>query len=508
MTILDTMGLIMIVPFFQYLTGSVGEISLYIISVIEGMGFQDYQRVWGCIIVLSLGVGVIFKSLSYYYIISITQNIRDQITRQQMYYVLNLDWIKFREKDNDGYLKNIFSETDQIILGVIQPLLNIISNITIISITVIAISFVSMTVSFLTTIIFTILYGLIYIVSHARLRQTGLTRSRANSERFSAAQMLLERYEEIHLTSTAENYIENFEKSSNEYCNSLARSMIRGQIPRYIVEFVAFGFLIMLSLLLLWWGQSGTQVFSTVLILAVAGYRLFPAFQAVYNALTQLVFTWPALENLNLAKSINLELQKKSMASELRNVRFKHDAVKNFGPYTFKLPRTGIVSICGPSGSGKTTLVMGLMGFVPPQSGRILKRSDTCRVSYCKQLASSFDVSIEDYLKHGLPSTGLQPSKISKLMDRLSLKSVYEQRASVNQNLLSGGERQRLELARQVLKSTEVLILDEPTSALDADNANSIVELLLELSEEILIIVISHDMTFIEKLKPTFEIEM
>lgn len=69
--------------------------------------------------------------------------------------------------------------------------------------------------------------------------------------------------------------------------------------------------------------------------------------------------------------------------------------------------------------------------------------------------------------------------------------------------LLSVGERQRVAIARALAHKPSVVIADEPTASLDPINADKIMRMLIELTEQFgsTVIIASHDWAFVEKLK-------
>ncbi len=64
---------------------------------------------------------------------------------------------------------------------------------------------------------------------------------------------------------------------------------------------------------------------------------------------------------------------------------------------------------------------------------------------------------------------------------------------------LSGGQKQRVAIARALVKDTPIIVADEPTGNLDSKSAESIINLLHEISKDKLVIIVTHNYEQVEK---------
>lgn len=152
--------------------------------------------------------------------------------------------------------------------------------------------------------------------------------------------------------------------------------------------------------------------------------------------------------------------------------------------YTFS--DHGFYWISGASGSGKSTLLHIIGGLEKASSGTVSGTYSFDQIGIVFQdhnLLSDFTVY------DNLAIFGSSKEDIEKTLSQLDLLD----RMNVQAKYLSGGEKQRLGIARALLKNVQILLLDEPTGNLDEENTVIIFKLLQQLSEYLLVIMVSHN---------------
>lgn len=174
------------------------------------------------------------------------------------------------------------------------------------------------------------------------------------------------------------------------------------------------------------------------------------------------------------------------------------------------------VAIVGKSGCGKTTLLSVLGGLLSPTTGsykfenkNIYSSSDSC-ISRFRGESVGFIFQDFFLLPHlNVIENVLLPFQHSEkrdipneemiaysLLDRVGLKK-YSSRYP---NELSGGQIQRIAIARALVKSPKLILADEPTGNLDNKASESVVDLLMEVTNsERTIVVVTHDLNLAKK---------
>ncbi len=70
-------------------------------------------------------------------------------------------------------------------------------------------------------------------------------------------------------------------------------------MPRYFMEALAFGSVVLLVLYFVVRGEDSTQLISKVSLFAFAGYRLLPALQSIFNSASSMVFNTAILDRIH-----------------------------------------------------------------------------------------------------------------------------------------------------------------------------------------------------------------
>ena len=179
---------------------------------------------------------------------------------------------------------------------------------------------------------------------------------------------------------------------------------------------------------------------------------------------------------------------------------------------SFDLPSNGVVAILGKSGSGKSTLLNILSGLDRFDSGDIecfgknmknfsARELDDYRNSCVGFVFQEYhlipELNVGDNIALALQLQGQAGAKekIQAVLKQVDLEG-YEKR---NIDELSGGQKQRVAIARALVKNPKIIFADEPTGALDSHTGESILQILKEVSQEKLVVLVTHDREFAEK---------
>ncbi|MEV4760391.1 phosphate ABC transporter ATP-binding protein [Micromonospora sp. NPDC049559] len=177
-----------------------------------------------------------------------------------------------------------------------------------------------------------------------------------------------------------------------------------------------------------------------------------------------------------------------------------------------------VTALIGPSGCGKSTFlrILNRMHELVPgsslagevlldgvdiyQSGRKITETRR-RIGMVFQKPNPFPaMSIADNVTAGLKLNGIRASRrerqdlVEECLVRAGLWREVRDRLHQPGGALSGGQQQRLCIARSLAVRPDVLLMDEPCSALDPTSTRRIEETIAELSHDVTIVIVTHNM--------------
>ena len=153
---------------------------------------------------------------------------------------------------------------------------------------------------------FALAYFILYKLVRMRLLHNGKTISEVNEQRFRLMNEGFGGIKDILLFGRDGNFIKNFAQTGRSLALSMGINIALAQVPRYFIELVSFGSMILLVLFLILSHEGDLGVILPVLsVYAFAGFKLLPAFQQIYAHTTQIKANISAYESIeeDLAKS-------------------------------------------------------------------------------------------------------------------------------------------------------------------------------------------------------------
>nr|WP_240947638.1 thiol reductant ABC exporter subunit CydD [Planosporangium mesophilum] len=159
-----------------------------------------------------------------------------------------------------------------------------------------------------------------------------------------------------------------------------------------------------------------------------------------------------------------------------------------------------VLALTGPSGCGKSTLLSVLLGFVPPDSGRVcVGDADLAdldpdvwrrRVVWMSQRPYLFAGTVADNIRLGVPDAS--DSSVRTAARAALAEDFLDARVGDGGAGLSAGQRQRVALARAFLSDAPIVLLDEPTANLDGESEAAVLEAVRRLARGRTVVLVAH----------------
>ncbi|MAL78320.1 MAG: ABC transporter ATP-binding protein [Sneathiella sp.] len=194
---------------------------------------------------------------------------------------------------------------------------------------------------------------------------------------------------------------------------------------------------------------------------------------------------------------------------ELRSLTKNFDGLRAVDGFSLLLEKGSLNALVGPNGCGKSTLFNLITGALRPDSGSILfdghditglAPHQIARLGIGRkfQVPAIFDeLTVQENL---IIAAGRSPKRtdVNSIRSLIRLEDAQDRMAGE----LAHGQKQWLEIGMLLAQTPTLILLDEPTAGMTATETRATAELIrtINQSEKLTVLVIEHDMAFIEYL--------
>ncbi|WP_299961905.1 ABC transporter ATP-binding protein [uncultured Roseobacter sp.] len=541
-SVLETGGVALMLPFLQVLSDP-GEIqsTAFLKFFYDTLGFtsaQSFSLFMGSCIFAFLVIGIAFKAVTLYALTRFGVMRAFGISTRLLKSSLYQPYIWFVSRHSSALTTSVLTEVNQLVSGSLLPALQILPNLLTILLIVGFIVAIEPVIAILAVVLLGGTYGLIYAGMRGLIGRLGHQRMIQNKRRFHTVQEATGGIKELKLMGLEQAYMTRFESAAFRMAKIQSVSVVVRQLPRFALEAIAFGGMIMMLLFLIARGGGNlAEVLPTFGFFVLAFGRLLPALQQIYSKFSQLRFNDAVLTNIH--KEINALVMPKESDLEqanaqppmglktslaLRNVSYQYPAAERAALHdmSLQIPANTTVGIVGGTGAGKTTAIDVMLGLLTPDAGTLEVDGtavDTARlrawqksIGYVPQQIFLTDDTVAHNIAFGAATADIDMEAVTRAAKIASLHNFvetelpegYQTHVGERGVRLSGGQRQRIGIARALYHDPDVLILDEATSALDNITERAVMEAVHNIGGKKTIIMIAHRLSTVKNCDEIF----
>ncbi len=542
MAIFDTLGVASIIPFIAVLVNTeIIETNIFlfklygIVNKFNITTKEQFLILLGIFLFIILILSIAFKALTIYYQTKFTLMREYSIGMRILKTYLQQPYSWYLSRHSSDFSKVILSEVNQLVYQAIVPAMNLIT------LGMVAVGILLLLIIFdpkIAVIVFLVLgcsYFMIYKMASNYLVKIGEIRSDSNRQRFLTLGEIFGAIKQIKINNLENNFQDKFESSAKVYAEYQVKAQIIGQIPRFAIEAIVFGGMLLLILYLMNQYGSFETIAPVISLYIVAGYRLMPILQQIYISTTQLrysnslidVITKELTEKNNSEKKLKENILKLKKYLKLIDIDYTYPnkinrSIKKIN-LTIKANTT--VAIIGKSGCGKTTLLDIISGLLIPQNGFIEIDGEVINkknltdwqtsIGYVPQDIYLINDTIIANIAFGIKKDVINIEMIENAAKIANLHNFITQDLP-NKYLtiigergvgLSGGQKQKIAIARAIYRNPQIMVFDESTNALDTNSEKEVMESINNLNGKVTTLIVNHRLSNLKNVDNIFIID-
>ncbi|MBE0472315.1 MAG: ABC transporter ATP-binding protein, partial [Methyloprofundus sp.] len=457
MAILELVGIASIAPFMAIVSDpNVIESNsllnqLYIFTGLTS--HSEFLFFVGLLVLATLTIAALVSMFTIWRLSLFGAKIGTEIADRLYAHYMKQDWLFHAGGSSAQLTKQVSTEAVRVTEGVIQPLMQMNARIVLAIIVSAAIVIYNPLVAITGLLIFAVAYFLLFKLVRKRLQKNGAKISSVMTQRYRLMNEGFGGIKDVLLLGRKEDFLNRFEKSGEIFAQARGSNIAISQVPRYLMELIAFGSIIGLVLFLL---ASKSQDISIVLpilsVYALAGFKLLPAFQQIYSSLAQVKGNIASFESIRedlIASQSEIYIKNPEYSSlkehlpvkkqiTLQGIMFTYPgktkpALQNL---TLNILANSIVGIVGPSGSGKSTAIDMLLGLIQPQTGELKiddivitdqnRRAWQNTIGFVPQSIFLSEGTIAENVAFGIPEKDIDLEQVNKALKLAHLDELVQ----------------------------------------------------------------------------------
>jgi ABC-type multidrug transport system fused ATPase/permease subunit len=448
----------------------------------------------------------------------------------------------FLQRNTGELMKKAVGDVMTYVQSVLAPLLDGVARLITVLFLLGTLVLVNPLIALIAGLFFGIFYSLVFYLLRGRRRATSDALKLANRGAMREAQQLLGGIKPIKVHGVEWGFINRYADHSFVQSTLYKWLPIYQNAPRYLIEPLAFGGVVILVVILAARGMDFTSLIPTLGVMALAGYRIIPNAQLLYGAATGISLMMHSLEEVyeEFMEAEHASLDdfrrrgvqrpqplewRDAITLEHLSFRYEQSAHEVLSDITLGIRQNEFVAFIGHTGSGKTTLVDIILALHWPTGGRILvdgkplerAKAGNWRagIGYVPQEIFLIDDTISANIAFGIDPREIDHEQVRRVAEVAQIREFietelpggFDSKVGERGVRLSGGQRQRIGLARALYHKPQLLILDEATSALDNATESALMEAIERLYGRLTLIVIAHRLTTIRRADTIYQLD-
>ncbi len=255
MAFLDVVGVASIMPFMAVLANpGVVQTNPYLAAVHAGLGFTDAESFLfflGLVVFAALVLSIGFKALTTWALLHFTQMRNYSLGQRLVAGYLHQPYEWFLNRHSADLGKTVLSEVQLVVSTALMPLMQLLAQgavaLALLTLLIAADPLLALAVS----LALGLGYGGIYMTLRRRLARLGQERVAANLRRFQILTEAFGGIKEVKIAGLEDAFIDRFDGPSQRFARTQVTALVVGQLPRYALEILAFGGLLLVVLYLM-----------------------------------------------------------------------------------------------------------------------------------------------------------------------------------------------------------------------------------------------------------------